>query len=82
MKLLTFTAIGFVALVALCVTAMAGSTCYTVGSQTYCNGTGDNAGASSSGYSIGNNQYYSGRDANGRQWQQSCYYIGNTRYCN
>jgi hypothetical protein len=70
------------AMMTLSTTAWAGSTCYTVGSQTYCNGTGDNAGASSSGYSIGNNQYYSGRDANGRQWQQSCYYIGATRHCN
>jgi hypothetical protein len=62
--------------------AVAGSTCYTVGSQTYCNGTGQNAGASSSGYSIGNNQYYSGRDANGRNWSQSCYFVGTVRYCN
>jgi hypothetical protein len=75
------------ALIALCVmllpgAAWAGSTCYTIGTTVYCNGTGDNAGASSSGYSIGKNQYYNGQDAHGRNWSLSCYYIGNTRYCN
>jgi hypothetical protein len=58
--------------------AWAGSQCQYIGSQLYCS---DDSGGTVNGSRIGNTDYYTGTDGNGRSWQKSCYYIGTTRYC-
>jgi len=63
--------------------AFAGQTCYQVGSQFVCNGTGDDAGYNSNSYRLGNNLVIQQNDTNSDQSSTTtCYWVGNNIVCN